>query len=152
MTIDWQAFNVTEAVSALSGGLLIGVAALWLAFINGKLAGISGIVSKLIESLTQRHKSAYGWQWVFLCGLLLAPNLWRQFGVLPPITQVTHGWGLLLGGVLVGLGTRLANGCTSGHGICGLSRLSLNSLVAVLCFMGSAMVTVYFTHHILVKS
>lgn len=149
MTIDWQAFTFSAAVAALLGGALIGGAALWLAWTNSRIAGISGIIGHLVDLIVQRKHEAFGWRLAFLGGLIGAPVLWQLFAELPPIQEQAGLVGLVAGGLLVGLGTRYANGCTSGHGICGLSRFSLRSLVAVGSFMGSAMVTVYLMRHVL---
>lgn len=149
MTIDWNAFNVSVAVAALLGGGMIGAAAVWLAWTNGRIAGISGIIGHMVDVLIQHKREAFGWRVAFLVGLLVSPLVWRVFGSLPEVHEQTGMVGVLVGGVLVGLGTRYANGCTSGHGICGLSRWSLRSLVAVLCFMGSAIVTVYVVRHLI---
>lgn len=147
MTIDWQAFTWAAALSALIGGVMIGGAAVWLAWSNGRIAGISGIVGHLFDLLVQHKHEAFGWRLAFLAGLIAAPLLWRQFAELPPIQEQAGVIGLVVGGILVGIGTRYANGCTSGHGICGLSRFSSRSLVAVMSFMGSAMLTVYVLRH-----
>lgn len=148
MTIDWQAFTMTAALAALTGGLLIGLAAIWLAWTNSRIAGISGILGHLVDLVVQRKHEAFGWRIAFLLGLIGAPMVWRLVAELPPVVEQTGFLGLLVGGLLVGLGTRYANGCTSGHGICGLSRFSLRSLVAVAAFMGSAMVTVFIVRHV----
>lgn len=148
MTIDWQAFTLTAAVAALAGGLMIGLAAIWLAWTNSRIAGISGILGHLVDLIVQRKHEAFGWRIAFLVGLIGAPIAWRLFAELPPIAEQTGFFGLLVGGMLVGLGTRYANGCTSGHGICGLSRFSLRSLLAVGAFMVSALVTVFVVRHV----
>lgn len=148
MTIDWQAFSWATAIAALLGGLMLGVAALWLAWTNGRIAGISGIVGHLVDLLVQRKHEAFGWRVAFLVGLVGAPLVWRIFADMPSIQEQTGMIGLVIGGMLIGLGTRYGNGCTTGHGICGLSRLSLRSLLAVMSFMGSAMVTVYLVRHV----
>ena len=149
MTVDWQAFTWGAAVAALVGGALIGGAAVWLAWTNSRIAGISGIIGHLVDLIVQRKHEAFGWRLAFLGGLIGAPMLWQLFAELPPLQEQAGLVGLVAGGLLVGIGTRYANGCTSGHGICGLSRFSLRSLVAVGSFMGSAMVTVYLVRHVL---
>lgn len=148
MSIDWDAFTLSAAIAALIGGGMIGLAAVWLAWTNGRIAGISGILGHLIELLVQQKREYFGWRIAFLGGLMSAPVLWLLFGALPPSVQQTGSVGLIIGGLLVGLGTRYANGCTSGHGICGLSRFSLRSLTAVCSFMGAAMVTVFVMRHV----
>jgi len=149
MTIDWQAFTLYAATAALVGGFMIGLAAVWLAWTNGRIAGISGILGHLVELLVQQKREAFGWRIAFLLGLIGAPVLWTLVAALPASVQQTGSLGLVIGGLLVGVGTRYANGCTSGHGICGLSRFSLRSFVAVCSFMGSAVITVYVLRHLL---
>lgn len=149
MMIDWDAFTLHAAIAALAGGAMIGLAAVWLAWSNGRIAGISGILGHLIELLVQQKREHFGWRVAFLLGLVGAPAVWTVFMALPASVQQTGSFGLVVGGLLVGLGTRYANGCTSGHGICGLSRFSLRSLIAVGSFMGSAIVTVYILRHLL---
>lgn len=148
MSIDWQSFTLASAIAALLGGALIGAAAVWLAWTQSRIAGISGIIGHLVDLLVQRKREPFGWRLAFLAGLLLAPMCWLQWAALPPVTEQTGVAGLVVGGILVGLGTRYANGCTSGHGICGLSRFSLRSLVAVGTFMTTAMITVYVVRHL----
>lgn len=148
MTIDWDAFTLSAVIAALIGGCMIGLAAVWLAWTNGRIAGISGILGHLIELLVQQKREHFGWRVAFLLGLVGAPSLWLVFGALPSSVQQTGTLGLIIGGLLVGLGTRYANGCTSGHGICGLSRFSGRSLMAVCSFMGAAMVTVFLMRHV----
>ena len=143
MTIDW---NVFTPLSAACGGLLIGIAAALLALLQGRIAGISGIVGGL---LAPRATGDTGWRIAFIVGLVLAPVSYRLVAVLPA-TQVEAGWGTLIGaGLLVGFGTRLGSGCTSGHGVCGLSRLSPRSLAATLGFMGAGFATVFVVRRLL---
>lgn len=149
MSIDWQVFTLYAAVCALIGGFMIGLAAVWLALANGRIAGISGILGHVVELIVQQKREPFGWRIAFLIGLIGAPVVWMLFAALPASVQQTGSVGLVVGGVLVGLGTRYANGCTSGHGICGLSRFSMRSLIAVCSFMGSAVVTVYVLRHLL---
>ena len=142
MNIDWVHF--TPWSSAL-GGLLIGLAAAILLLFNGRIAGISGILGGVLTTNQQGN----GWRWVFLLGMLITPTLFYLFDKpLTPIIDVSP-WQLIIAGVLVGAGTRLGNGCTSGHGICGLARLSRRSIVAVLVFMVTAFVTVYIHRHVI---
>lgn len=149
MTIDWDAFTLNAAIAALIGGGMIGLAAVWLAWTNGRIAGISGILGHLIELLVQQKREHFGWRVAFLIGLIGTPAVWSTLMALPQSVQQIGTMGLVIGGLLVGLGTRYANGCTSGHGICGLSRFSLRSLMAVCSFMGSAIVTVFIMRHVL---
>jgi uncharacterized membrane protein YedE/YeeE len=148
VSIDWQSFTLSAAIAALVGGALIGGAAIWLAWTQSRIAGISGIIGHLVDLLVQRKREAFGWRVAFLLGLILAPVVWQQWAVLPPVSEQTGVAGLVVGGILVGIGTRYANGCTSGHGICGLSRFSARSLVAVGTFMAAAMITVYVLRHL----
>ena len=142
MTVDWINF---PPWSSLAGGALIGLAASLFAVGNGRIAGISG----LIGSVLQRGGEGVSEKALFLLGLLVAPLLWGLFAVLPLI-EFQSGWlGLILAGVLVGVGTRYGSGCTSGHGVCGLSRLSPRSMAATLCFMFSGFVTVFVLRHLL---
>ncbi|HCT7990747.1 TPA: YeeE/YedE family protein [Proteus mirabilis] len=142
MNIDWVHF--TPWSSAL-GGLLIGLAAAILLLFNGRIAGISGILGGVLTTNQQGN----GWRWAFLLGMLITPALFYLFDKpLTPIIDVSS-WQLIIAGVLVGAGTRLGNGCTSGHGICGLARLSRRSIVAVLVFMVTAFVTVYIQRHVI---
>jgi uncharacterized membrane protein YedE/YeeE len=142
MNVDW--FNFTPW-SSLAGGALIGLAASLFVVANGRIAGISG----LIGSLLQRGSEGVGEKALFLLGLLIAPLLWGLFATLPLI-EFHSGWfGLIVAGVLVGIGTRYGSGCTSGHGVCGISRLSPRSMVATACFMFSGFATVFVLRHLL---
>lgn len=128
-------------LSAWIGGLIIGVSALLLFLFNGKIAGISGIFSR---SIFEPKKEA--WQLYFLIGLMVGPFLVAPLGFLLP-TEISISWPhLLIGGFLVGLGSKVGSGCTSGHGICGIGRGSIRSIVATLIFMLSAFLTVWVTH------
>ena len=142
MNIDWNHFT---PLSSLAGGLLIGLAAALLMLANGRVAGISGILGELLHL----RASDVRWRVAFLLGLILAPTAFAIF--LPyPLATIDAGSGaLIVAGLLVGIGTRYAGGCTSGHGVCGLSRLSLRSLVATLCFMGSGVAVVFVMRHLL---
>jgi uncharacterized membrane protein YedE/YeeE len=141
MILDWSNFTPWRS---LAGGALIGLAAALLILLNGRIAGISGVLGGLVS------RSAAGdrlWRVMFLAGLLLAAPMWRLVGTLPQsiITATTPL--LIVAGLLVGIGTRYASGCTSGHGVCGLSRGSLRSLVATMAFMAAGFATVYFVRH-----
>ncbi len=142
MTIDWAHFTPW---SALAGGILLGLATGLFVLANGRIAGISGLLGSLLKP------KASGWldSLLFILGLLLAPWLWLVFADLPVIEMQVGVPGLLLAGLLVGFGARLGAGCTSGHGICGLSRLSPRSLVATLCFMATGFATVFVVRHLL---
>lgn len=128
-------------ISALLGGLLIGLAATLLYAGIGRIAGISGVLNRTLEQRTER-----GWRMAFLLGLVLAGGAWSLWSGAVPRTGFPLGW-LVGAGLLVGFGTRVGNGCTSGHGICGLARVSKRSLAAVLAFMGCGMITVYLLRH-----
>lgn len=142
MQIDLQHFTPW---AALAGGLLIGLAAALLMLFNGRIAGISGIVGGLLRG----PRGERGWRVAFLAGMLAAPLLATALAW-SPVARIDAGWGtVLLAGFLVGIGTRYASGCTSGHGVCGLSRGSMRSLVATLTFMAAGFVTVYVQRHVL---
>lgn len=131
---------------ALVGGVLIGFAATLLLWSIGRIAGISGIVNGIGDAV----RGDRAWRVAFLLGMMGAGALALQFVATPPARAQTGATALLLvAGFLVGFGTRMGNGCTSGHGVCGLGRLSWRSLVAVLTFMGSGMATVYVMRHLL---
>ena len=142
MNIDWLHFTPW---SSLAGGALIGLAASLFVVANGRIAGISG----LIGSLLQRGSEGGSEKALFLLGLLVSPLLWGSFSSLPKI-EFQSGWfGLIVAGVLVGIGTRYGAGCTSGHGVCGISRLSPRSMIATASFMFSGFVTVFVLRHLL---
>ena len=147
MNIAWDTFTPW---SALAGGLLIGAASALFILGNGRVAGIAGIVASPWRALRQgaalRPEST---RLLFIAGLLVAPWVWQLFAPLPA-ARVDVGWPLLvLAGVLVGVGVRMGNGCTSGHGVCGLSRFSLRSLANVLAFMGAGFATVFVLRHVI---
>ncbi|GIX24630.1 MAG: membrane protein [Caldimonas sp.] len=140
ITIDWTHF--TPGLS-LAGGLLLGVAAALFILLNGRVLGISGIVAGLLRP----RRGDAGWRLAFVLGLLAAPAVYAVLAPLPQ-ARIDADWGVLvIAGLLVGLGTRYGAGCTSGHGVCGLSRLSPRSLVATLAFMGAGFLTVYLVRH-----
>ena len=131
-------------VSALLGGMLIGLAATVLYAGIGRIAGISGILNSAIEQRCER-----GWRVAFLLGLVAAAGLWLAFAGIAPRSGFPLPW-LLAAGLLVGFGTRLGGGCTSGHGICGLARFSKRSLLAVVVFMSTGILTTTLLRHGLV--
>lgn len=145
MNLDWNAFTPW---SALTGGLLIGLAAAALIVFNGRVAGISGIIGQLLQRDTWAVPTAWSWRAAFIAGLLAAPWLYQQFAPLPAMQMPSSPWIIIAAGLLVGFGTRLGSGCTSGHGVCGLSRLSLRSLVATLTFMAAGVLTVTLVRHV----
>jgi len=137
-------------IPALAGGVLIGLASVWLLAANGRIAGVSGILHGLF-SLPEARKGLHEAQWRawFLSGLLLAGLAWQAAGMPVPLRSgFPLGWAAAAG-LLVGFGTRMGGGCTSGHGVCGLGRMSARSLVAVLVFMAAGMVSTYVTRHVL---
>lgn len=141
MNIDWNAFTPW---SALAGGALIGLAAAMLVLFNGRIAGISGVLGELATLPRDRT-----WRLAFLAGLIGAPMLCGLVATLPQ-ARIEAGTGLLvIGGLLVGLGARYGAGCTSGHGVCGLARLSPRSAVATGVFMASAFATAFVLRHVL---
>jgi uncharacterized membrane protein YedE/YeeE len=142
ITVDWPHFTPW---AALVGGSLIGLSAIGLAWFNGRTAGISGILGGVLRPV----KGDTAWRVAFVLGLLLAPWAWQVFSPLPASQVAASNTTLALAGLLVGVGTRYGSGCTSGHGVCGLSRLSVRSLVATLSFMAFGFITVYFTRHLL---
>jgi len=132
-------------IGALTGGVLIGLSATLLLWLNGRIAGISGIVN----GLTSAPVTDRGWRLAFLAGLLLAGGLVLHVVAAAPPREHFPRMTLVVAGLLVGIGTGIGNGCTSGHGVCGLGRLSLRSLIAVLVFMATAMLTVFVVRHVL---
>ena len=142
MTIDWNHFTPW---SALAGGGLIGISVALLILLNGRIAGITGIIGGLFKPI----KGDVAWRIAFTFGLIIAPIIWLLFGKLPEIT-IDANYGLLVvAGLIVGFGARLGSGCTSGHGVCGISRLSPRSIVATLAFMGTGFLTVFIARHLL---
>ena len=131
-------------ITALTGGILIGISATILLAFNGKIAGISGMINGALE-----FSAKESWRWYFLGGMLIGGLIYEYLLPLPstPSAQANIPI-MIIGGLLVGFGTRMSNGCTSGHGVCGLGRLSIRSFVAVISFMISAIITVFITHHL----
>ncbi len=140
--INWNAFTPW---SALAGGVLIGVSAAMFVLLNGRIAGISGILGGLLRPL----RGDLGWRVAFLIGLMGSPLVYAAFADLPTPVIDAGNSALIIAGLLVGIGTRYGSGCTSGHGVCGLSRLSPRSLVATAAFMVAGFVTVFITRHLL---
>ena len=142
MTIDWTHFTPW---SSLAGGLLIGLATALLLLLSGRIAGISGIVGGLLRP----GKGDVAWRVAFVVGLLAAPLVFSMAAPLPQvrIDAGTATW--IIAGLLVGVGTRYGSGCTSGHGVCGLSRGSRRSIVATASFMAAGFLTVFVVRHLL---
>ena len=141
MQIAWNEFTPT---TSFAGGVLIGLAAVMLMAGLGRIAGITGIVAGLFRPV----RKDWAWRAMFTLGMIAAPLIYRQFSALPEITLDTDWISLLIAGLLVGIGTRLGLGCTSGHGVCGLARMSPRSVVATLAFMSSGFLTVYVVRHL----
>lgn len=142
MLIDWNAFTPW---SALIGGILIGLAAAMLVLLNGRIAGISGVLGGLLRPVS----GDVAWRVAFVLGLVGSPWV---YGLVTawPVPRIDAGYtALIVAGLLVGVGTRYGSGCTSGHGVCGLSRLSPRSLVATVAFMAAGFLTVFVLRHVL---
>ncbi len=142
MTIDWASFTPW---SALAGGMLIGLAAALFVLVNGRIAGISGVVGGLLRP----QPGDLSWRVAFVAGMIAAPLLWAAVATLPGIIIEASVPMLVVAGLLVGVSTRYAAGCTSGHGVCGISRLSPRSLVATVSFMATGFITVYIVRHVI---
>lgn len=142
MTIDWINFAPWPA---LAGGLLIGAACAALILLNGRIAGISGVLGGLLRPA----RGDVGWRLAFVGGLVIAPVGYALVAPLPAFALEADNAVLIAAGLLVGLGTRYGAGCTSGHGVCGLSRRSPRSLAATAVFMLAGFVTVYLVRHVL---
>jgi len=132
-----------NCITGLGGGILIGISATILLAFDGRIAGISGMLNGAVD-----WKSKEYWRWYFLGGMLLGGLIYEYFLPFLPSTPIPDAKPLIMmvGGLLVGFGTRMGNGCTSGHGVCGLGRFSARSLVAVITFLITAMVTVFITN------
>lgn len=147
MNLDWNHFTPW---ASLAGGLLIGVATALYLLGDGRIAGIAGIVSAPLRALlTGGNLAAERVRVLFIGGLLIAPWAWQLFAPLPVATVDVGPGSIVVAGLLVGIGVRMGNGCTSGHGVCGLSRFSLRSLVNVLAFMGAGAAAVFVARHVL---
>ena len=140
MTIDWAHFTPG---SAFAGGLLIGLAAAWLILVEGRVLGAAGVLGGLLPP----REGDWGWRAALVAGLVAAPLIARPLlhGSVPVIEAGAAT--LVAGGLLVGFGTRLGSGCTSGHGVCGLARLSPRSLAATVAFMAAGFLTVFLVRH-----
>jgi uncharacterized membrane protein YedE/YeeE len=147
MQLDWNHFT---PIASLAGGVAIGLATALYLLGAGRIAGIAGIVANAVRALPSLRASGRGatLSWLFIAGLVLAPWCWRLVAPLPAMRVDAGAAGLVVAGLLVGFGVRLGNGCTSGHGVCGLSRLSLRSLANVLAFMAAGAATVFVLRHL----
>lgn len=132
-------------LTALAGGLLIGCSVVLLFAFNGRIAGVSGIVASLVR---ERSADEFGWRTAFVIGLILGAMAFALASGERLNIQLQTGWlGMAIAGLLVGFGARLGSGCTSGHGVCGIARLSFRSIVATGVFMATAAATVYIIRH-----
>lgn len=138
--VDWQSFTPISLI----GGLVIGAAASMLLLGIGRIAGVSGITASVV-----RIKNVEAWQVLFLLGLIISPLIYQLIVPLPTIEVTSSVPLLIIAGLLVGIGTQLGSGCTSGHGICGLARFSKRSLIAVITFMVTGIVTVTILRQVL---
>ena len=141
MTIAW---NVFTPWSALAGGGLIGLAAAMLVLLNGRIAGISGVIGGLFKPV----RGDVAWRGAFVLGLVVAPMAYALAAKLPVLRIDATFGALIAAGLLVGVGTRYGSGCTSGHGVCGLARLSPRSMLATVTFMAAGAATVFATRHV----
>ena|ERR1700676_4928865 len=141
MQIDWASFTPWPA---LVGGALIGLAAAMFVLVNGRIAGVSGIVGGLLRA----SYLDFTWRAAFMLGLILAPVIYAQSAAPPAIAIDADYPTIIVAGVLVGVGTRYGAGCTSGHAVCGMSRLSPRSFLATLLFMAAGFATVFFVRHV----
>ena len=142
MSIAWNAFT---PASALIGGAIIGAAAALFVMLNGRIAGVSGILG----GLARPQAGDISWRIAFVAGLIAAPLAWRLLAALPEIRVDASVPVLVAAGLLVGIGTRYGGGCTSGHGVCGVARLSPRSIAATLAFMAAGFATVYVARHVI---
>jgi uncharacterized membrane protein YedE/YeeE len=142
MTIDWIHFTPWRS---LAGGMLIGLSTAMFVLLNGRIAGISGILGGLLRPL----RGDVWWRVAFLLGLVGAPIVFAMFSPLPQTRTEAGTVGLIVAGLLVGIGTRYGSGCTSGHGVCGLSRGSMRSLAATVSFMLAGIATVFIVRHLI---
>ena len=134
---------MSSIISALIGGGILGLAVVGYLYVNGRITGISWLLSQLLQPKLLVRSSA---MW-FLLGLLITPFIYQIF-ITPEIVIKSSPIGFIIAGLLVGFGTRLGSGCTSGHGICGISRLSIRSMIATVTFMLAGIITVYVIRHI----
>ena len=141
MMMDWNHFTPW---TALAGGAAIGLAAALFLLLNGRIAGISGVLGGLLKPV----RGDIAWRAAFVLGLVAAPLVYRLFQQLPVLQIDADYVALIVAGLLVGVGTRYGSGCTSGHGVCGLARLSPRSGVATLCFMAAGFATVFVIRHL----
>jgi len=143
MQIDWLSFT---PIPSLLGGMILGLAAALYVFLHGRILGISGIVAGILHP----NMTDSAWRLSLVLGLISAPFLAALFFGIIPIVEIDSSWlGIVIAGLLVGFGAQYGSGCTSGHGICGLSRLSPRSLVATLAFMSAGFIMVFIIRHLI---
>ena len=146
MTILWSEFTPW---ASLAGGLLVGLSAALLIALLGRVAGISGITGALLQLPTWSSVKQWSWRLAFILGMVAAPLIWQLFAPLPAMEMPSNPIIIIVAGLLVGFGTRMGSGCTSGHGVCGISRLSLRSLAATLTFIATGAITVFVMRHVI---
>ena len=142
MSVDWNAFTPGSAVA---GGLLIGIATAMFVLLNGRIAGVSGVLGALLKPV----RGDVAWRVAFIVGLIVAPLVFMSFGAWPRLKIDAGFAALVAAGLLVGVGTRYGAGCTSGHGVCGVSRLSPRSIAATVIFIAAGFITVFVLRHLL---
>lgn len=131
-------------VSSLIGGILIGLSASMMILLNGRIAGISGILG----GISSAHKADVPWRVAFIAGLVISPLLYMLFSQPPAVALTASNLQIVIAGLLVGIGSRYGSGCTSGHGVCGIARMSKRSIVATMVFMAAGIITVYIMRHV----
>ncbi len=144
MHIDWTHFTPG---ASFAGGLLIGIAACACALLLGRIAGVSGIVGALLRP----ERGEISWRLAFVAGMLASPLVYALFAPLPEVRIAAPYGVVILGGLLVGLGASYGSGCTSGHGVCGISRRSARSIVATGAFMVAGFLVVFLVRHVFVR-
>jgi hypothetical protein len=150
MNIEQIIAGIDIPWTALAGGMLIGLATALFLLANGRIAGISGIVGGIAGGLLHFRWRDLDWRLAFILGLVVSTLIWQQFFSLPDVQIQASNMMLVVAGMLVGFGTRLGSGCTSGHGVCGMARLSPRSVVATLMFMSTGFAVVYLLRHVFV--
>lgn len=131
-------------VASLIGGILIGLSASMMILLNGRIAGISGILG----GISGAHKADVPWRVAFIAGLVISPLVYMLFSQPPVVALSASNLQIVIAGLLVGIGSRYGSGCTSGHGVCGIARMSKRSIVATMVFMAAGIITVYIMRHV----
>src|SRR5690606_16040884 len=150
MSIEQTIAEISAHWQALVGGILIGLATALFLLANGRIAGIAGIAGGIVGGLLHFSWRDLDWRIAFVSGLVMSTVVWQQFFNLPSVQIQASDMMLIIAGVLVGFGTRLGSGCTSGHGVCGMARLSPRSIVATGMFMSTGFAAVYLLRHVIV--